>query len=59
MDDYWIKASKNEENYTQASPEVSPTSSSSLSYVQQSLLLILEDISASLITSMPQKVSFT
>lgn len=55
MDDYWIMVTKNEENYTQASPEVSPTSSSPLCYVQQSLLLILEDISASLITSSPQK----
>lgn len=55
LDDYWIMVTKNEENYTQASPKVSPTSSSPLCYVQQSLLLILEDISASLITSPPQK----
>lgn len=59
MDDEWIKGAKHNENCVQASPGSSQTISSTLCYVQQTLLLILEDISASLITYAPQKVYFT
>lgn len=55
MDNEWIKDAKHNENYVQASPGSSQTISSTLCYVQQTLLLILEDISASLITYAPQK----
>ncbi|KAK3026432.1 hypothetical protein RJ639_041444 [Escallonia herrerae] len=51
MDDKWIEEGANEgENYIQASTGVLQTISSTTSYVRQTLLLILEDIIASLLS---------
>ncbi|KAK2994684.1 hypothetical protein RJ640_026163 [Escallonia rubra] len=55
MDDKWIEEGANEdENYIQASTGVLQTISSTMSYVRQTLLLILEDIITSLL-SCPEK----
>ena len=44
------------EKWIQASPGTSETISSTVCYIQQTLLLILEDISASILTDMSVKV---
>ena len=55
--DEWVQEDfHQDEKWIQASSGASQTISSTLCYIQQALLLILEDISASILTDMSVKV---